>query len=438
MATAINMPQVGQDIETARILEWFVEVGQEVNEGDILATVESEKANFEVEAFEAGTVLALLFREGDTAKVLKPIAYIGSEGEEVPAATSAMIADRAPAAPDIQVTEAPVNHLPAGSKSFSSPSARRVAREVSLDLGLVTGSGPGGRIIKRDVDKYALTAHDNRKITPLARNMAHDLGLPKTSIPGTGPAGKIVKNDILGLLGQPRSHPLQAEAGDRVVEFDRTRKRIAERLSFSTLTIPHYYLFKEVDVSRALAWRESFNLTSETRISVNDILVSATARALKDYPGMNAHVDEEKLVIKPRVNMGIAVSTEKGLLVPVIAGAEGLTIGEISELSKKIANDARRGVIASTAPGTFTISNLGMYGIQKFLPIINPPECAILGVGSIEKKAVPQGDGIRFIDCMTLGLACDHRAVDGDQAALFLEQLRKNMEDFEKTGTDET
>jgi pyruvate dehydrogenase E2 component (dihydrolipoamide acetyltransferase) len=434
MATAINMPQVGQDIETARILEWFVEVGQEVSEGDILATVESDKANFEVEAFETGIVLALLFKEGDTAEVLKPIAYIGAEGEEFPVTESSLAGDTTPATSYRKAVEAPVTQATSKGKSFSSPSARRMARESDLEIGDIKGSGPGGRIVHRDVAAFLETNKDRRKMTPLARNLASDLGLPKSTLPGTGPAGKIVRNDILGLLGRPRSNPLQPDPGDRVVPFDRTRKRIAERLSFSTQTIPHYYLFKEVDMSNALVWRERINHSSASKTSVNDILVNATARALKEFPEMNAHVDEEKLLIKPRVNMGIAVSTSNGLLVPVIAGAETLNIHEISELSSKIVADARRGVISSAVPGTFTISNLGMFGIQKFLPIINPPECAILGVGSIDKKVVPEGAGYKFIDCMTLGLACDHRAVDGDRASLFLEQLRKNLEHLDLNG----
>lgn len=432
MAEAINMPQVGQDIQTARILEWYVEVGQKVKVGDILATVESDKANFEVEAFESGTVIALLFEAGDEAEVFKPIAYIGEEGEDLPEAFT----------PTAEQTsqQSLVNHkaeevLPgrhAGKRPFASPSARRLASEKGFELNNINGSGPGGRIIKGDVLASVSSPSKQARITPLARRMADEFGIPHHAVPGTGASGKVVKNDVLDLLVVRRSAILQPEPGDRVERFSKTREIIAQRLTLSKQTIPHYYLFMDVDMTSALEWRKGKNENSDQKISVNDLLIKACADALHAHPQMNAHVDEEKIVIKAQINLGVAVATADGLLVPVIPDADKFTLEEISRASSKIAEEARRGVINSVRQGTFTISNLGMHGIQRFLPIINPPECAILSAGSIEKKAVPDGRGVKFIDNMSLGLACDHRAVDGEKAALFLGSIKNRLEDFSK------
>lgn len=436
MAATINMPQVGQDIETARIIEWHFNPGDEVNEGDILATVESDKASFEVEIFEPGVVLELLFDEGDEAEVLKPIAIIGKIGNKADVLPDI---EKKEDKSEIQDQEQKQNQKTQiestevqwqNGKLFSSPSARRIAKENNLDLVEITGSGPDNRIIKKDVLALVESKHKAAKVTPLAKKIAEDIGVDYKEVPGSGHEGRVMKKDILSSTFIQKSTVISPAPGDRVLHFDRIRKRIAERLSFSKQTIPHYYLFMDVDFSNIMEWRKTTNEKLGSKISVNDIIVKVVANALDAFPEMNAHVDDEKIVIKPEINIGVAVSTPNGLLVPVIPETNQLNLRQIHEISKKNAEDAHRGVASFTKPGTFTISNLGMYGISRFLPIINPPECAILSVGTIEKKVAPAKNGIKLIDNLTLGLACDHRAVDGAMASQFLNRIKEVIENY--------
>ena len=429
MPTVIKMPQVGQDIDFARIIEWHVQEGDEVQEGDILATVESDKASFEVEASGSGIVLQLLFKKGDEAEVLKPIAYIGRKGESIQDEK-----DNIPLPLEQRETgEGISTGMTEGNRPerpFSSPSARRVARESKLELSEIKGSGPNGRIIKKDVEAYLNRSRSERKATPVAKKMAEETGHSLSSVEGSGYGGRIMKKDVISSLGQVKSAVLKAVPGDQVVLFNKTRKRTAERLSFSKLTIPHYYLFSEVDVTAIIGWRKTTSSKLGIKISINDIIIKSLAEALKKFPEMNSWVDDEKILLKPEINIGVAVSTPEGLLVPVIEDADRLDLTEINKQSKKNADDARRGIIRISKPGTFTVSNLGMFGISRFLPIINPPECAILSVGAVEKKVVPKNDDIVIIDSLTLGLACDHRAVDGAKASAFLSHIKEIMELF--------
>ncbi|MBN1998969.1 2-oxo acid dehydrogenase subunit E2 [candidate division KSB1 bacterium] len=393
MATAINMPQVGQDIETAVILEWRVKEKDTVKKGDIVALVESDKATFEVESFVSGTVLSLLYNTGDSAPVLQPITYVGEPGENV----------EQPERDFIQKDIKPVKSdepQAVRQKFFASPSAKRVAREHGVDLSAVSGSGPRGRIQKRDVLAVVETAS-------------------KSVTPGESPdpyAAKAVRA------------PLPAEE-DQVLPFSKMRRRIADRLTLSKQTIPHFYLFSDVDLTVILAWRQAYNQGKTERITVNDLIVKAVAAVLREFPRLNAHVDPDKLIQKASVHIGVAVSTEDGLVVPVLENADRMSLDEIHTRIKEMAEKARRGVMAAGENSTFTVSNLGMYAVDKFLPVINPPECAILAVGRSGKKVVARSDGsIRVQNMVTLTLACDHRAVDGAYAAQFLDRLKDRLE----------
>lgn len=429
MTTAINMPQVGQDIEFAKIIEWHVSEGDEVKEGDILATVESDKASFEVEIPEAGTVLQLLFKEGDEATVLKPIAYIGQkdeifldEKEKIPSPVGKN---------ETKDKNSSVNEDDSKPKGlFSSPSARRIAKERNVDLSGIKGSGPNIRIVKKDVEAYIELKKSEKKISPVAKIITEEAGIILDSIQGTGLGGRVMKKDVVSSISPIKSAILKEIPGDQVVLFLKARKRTAERLCFSKLTIPHYYIFSEVDVTKTLKWRKTTNTNLGIKISVNDIIIKSTAEALKKFPEMNSWVDDEKMLLKPEINIGIAVSTPTGLLVPVIPDADRLNLIEINNQSRKNTEDARQGIIHMDKPGTFTVSNLGMYGISRFLPIINPPECAILSVGAVEKKVVPKDGEIIIIDSLTLGLACDHRAVDGAKASEFLICIKEIIENI--------
>jgi len=396
MAHPINMPQVGQDIETAVITEWKVKVGDRVGKGDVVALVESDKAVFEVEAFESGIVLQLLFREDEEARVLEPIAFIGEEGEE-------------PGVPPAAIREAALNRKDGYPVEFSdrreddpgvvrltaSPSARRLAAELGVSLGQVEGSGPQGRIIGADIRRAA---------------EARRAELTDPSRPDSG------KTDDLG------------PAGDLRVPFSRMRQSIADRLTRSVQTIPHFYLDMKADVSEFMAWREQYLDRTGRKISVNDLVIKAAAAALLEYPRMNAHVAADSTILCGQVNIGVAVSLEEGLIVPVIPDTPSLDLAKIAAKVAEIGEAARRGMLIAGPAGTFTVTNLGMLGVSRFQPIINPPEAGILGVGAIEKQLILLPDGqVGGRDLLPLTLGCDHRAVDGFYAGRFLQAVREEI-----------
>jgi pyruvate dehydrogenase E2 component (dihydrolipoamide acetyltransferase) len=376
MATAVIMPQVGQDIETAIIVDWIKKENDPIQKGDIIATVESDKATFDVEAYESGVLLKILYKEGDEVRVLTPIAYIGQPGEKI-------VTDAQPA----EIPSAPAADIPAALTAepkyeregpAASPSARRLAREKGIDLQTVTGTGPGGRITKEDVLKAAQNTIDTE--------------------------------------------------ADEVIPSSPMRARIAERLTQSKQTIPHFILFADIDMTEANAWRKQFNKSQGVRITVTDMIVKGVSSALCEFPKMNAHVAQDRIILKKAVNVGIAVSVTDGLAVPVITEANTKTLIQISQESRENSEAIRKGKLLSNAIGTFTVSNLGMHAVDKFIPVINPPECAILALGrAVEKPAVVNG-ALCIRNIMTATLACDHRAVDGALAARFLENIKHHLE----------
>jgi pyruvate dehydrogenase E2 component (dihydrolipoamide acetyltransferase) len=432
MATPVNMPQVGQDLETARINEWHVKVGDKVKEGDILATVESDKASFEVEANADGYITELLFEAGDEAHVFKPIAYIGQKNETLLYNVPETIAPEVDEFSTIKASKS-IQVPKSTRKLYISPSARRIARENNISLETLKASATNSRLKKKDI--FSLIPGNDKpakKVTPIARKISEALGINSLEIEGSGFNSRVMKKDVISHLGILKSKVLDPVDGDDVIVFGKTRKRIAERLTFSKQTIPHYYLFSEADISPALKWKDNIFATAGIKVSVNDRIIKATADALLEYPDLNAWVDDEKIIIKPEINIGVAVSTPEGLFVPVIPLANKLNLNEIHEVSRTNAENAKRGIVQLNNPGTFTITNLGMFGANWFLPIINPPECAILSVGTIEKKVVARYEKPVIADIITLGLACDHRAVDGAKAAQFLGRLKEIIENFGK------
>jgi pyruvate dehydrogenase E2 component (dihydrolipoamide acetyltransferase) len=230
---------------------------------------------------------------------------------------------------------------------------------------------------------------------------------------GSGPGGRITGGDVLAA----------ADGAGTVLPFGKMRKRIAERLSLSARSIPHFYLSMDVDVTDAQAWRRSFNDERSEHVTVTDLLIRAAALALREFERLNAHGEDDRLIVRKEVNVGVAVAVEDGLLVPVVPEADKKTLIELSRLSKQNAEAARRGVMRSAAVGTFTVSSLGMDGVGWFLPLINPPECAILAAGAVQHRVVPVGADVAVREIMTLTLGCDHRAVDGRYAAAFLNRV---------------
>lgn len=386
MSKSILMPQVGQDLTEGVLVSWNVQVGDRVKKGDMVAVVESEKASFEVEAFEEGTVTELLYREGDAAKVLQPILHLDDGAEEGGARAQTQAQP-----PDRRQSTSPV----------AEPSATK--------------------------------SKGTRSSSPLARRMAQQHGLDIKHIAGTGPRGAVLKRDIENALKAGRPPPPQlpsARADDRVETFDRMRQAIADRLLLSKQTIPHFYLRAEMDVTGLLARRQAHLDAGGGKVSVNDALVHATALTLLEYPRLNAHVASDHVVLKGSVNIGVAVSVDDGLVVAVIEDTPSLGVVEIAETIRDYAAAARRGVQKSLAAGTFTISNLGMFGVEV-LPIINPPEAAILGVGPIKQALHPHNGGTRLRNIVSVTLAGDHRAIDGAYGAKFLHSLGETMQEYD-------
>lgn len=376
--TPVLMPQIGQDILTGKIVEWRKKENDTVAKGEIIATVEGDKAAFDVEAPVDGTLLKILFKAEDEAEVLKPIAFIGLPGEKIETGKSPAPSVPAPKPAPDKPASAPVPAVvtAAPGRIASSPSARRVARDLGVSLAGITGSGPGGRIVKQDV---------------LSR---------KPSVP----------------------------AEDETIAFNSMRQTIADRLTKSKQTIPHVYFFVDVDMEEALAWRKAHNEATGDHVTVTDIVAHAVAAALREYPRLNSHVQSDKMIARKSVNLGIATSIPDGLLVPVLKNADRLDIGALSREVKKISDQARAGKIGGGPAGTFTITSLGMLGIPSFIPIVNPPECGILAVGTAEQRVVPWHNAIAIRRMMTLTLACDHRGVDGAYAAQFLKSLKDRLE----------
>jgi len=402
MVRQILMPQVGQDIDTARLVEWKVAVGEVVAANDIVAMVESDKATFEVEALAEGVVLKRLLEEGEEGRVLEPIAYIGLPGEDI-SLESGSGASASAASPVESAAPRKEQPVPAQvDRPLAAPAARRLAREHGIDLSAIRGTGPGGRIVRQDV------------LAAIAASA--DAGSPGPGI-------------LEDRLRRDKENLAEGSAAEEV--FSRMRRRIAERLTYSKQNIPHFYMYVDVNMSAALGWREGYNHERSDKATITDMIVKAVAEALARFPRLNAHVAEDRLLRHKDINIGVAVAVEDGLVVPVVANAGRLSLEQISRQMREITTGARRRVLKAQAVGTFTISNLGMSGVGMFLPIINPPECAILGVGSISKRPLAVNDTeVRVADVMTLALACDHRAVDGTYAAAFLNELRKNLEGF--------
>jgi pyruvate dehydrogenase E2 component (dihydrolipoamide acetyltransferase) len=373
----IIMPQVGQDIPSARIIEWRKEPGEGVRRGEVVLVVESDKASFEVESDADGVLLGRLYEEDAEVEILKVLAYVGEPGERIPeeALEPAGPGSRDGTADRVPVPAGPTEVAAAPDRPAASPSARRIAREHGIDLGQVEGSGTGGRIVKRDVLQAA------------------------------------------------------QEGGDTPVPFSKLRKRLAERLTQSVRTIPHFYISVDVDVTPGLKWRDEFNARTGQHVTVTDMVIRAAALSLTEFPRLNAHVSDTGITLKAEVNVGVAVALDDGLLVPVIPRADTADLVEISRMASENAEGARRGVLSRPEVGTFTVSSLGMCHVKRFLPIINPPECAILAVGTALKRAMPMEAGVRVRDVMTLTLGCDHRAVDGMYAAAFLNRAREYLED---------
>jgi len=425
MATELLMPKLGMTMEEGTIVTWFKKVGDSVAEGEILLEILTDKVNMEVEAPAAGQVLAIIAAEGDIVGVNKPIAYIGQPGEKVEShAAEALKTQEQHTAQVAATTAAPVQSAEGiGGKVKASPAAKRIAREEEIDLRAVPPSGPGGRIIAVDVTNY--------KASPLAQKIAQDKGVDLAEVTGTGIGGKIVKADVesaVTKLGSKTKSVCKPLAG--------MRKVIADHMA-DAWAAPHVTHNMEVDMSGMVELRKKLIPGIEKRIGVkpsyNDLIIKVVAKALREYQQViNARLHSDGLEICDEVNVGMAVALPNGLVVPVIKNADTLSIEEITKRAKELATQAKEGKLLpdEMSGGTFTVTNLGMYGIDTFSPIVNAPEVCILGVGQLQDKVVAKDGEMIIQPRMSLSLSFDHRAVDGAQAAEFLRRIKELLEDY--------
>lgn len=415
MAEIITMPRLSDTMTEGVVAQWLKKVGDKVSEGDILAEIETDKATMEFESFNEGTLLFIGLKDGESAPVDSLLAVIGEEGENIdaiikefnvaaPAAESAPAKTEEPkvAAPEpvkeiapVKTASTAVTHVAAPvvntGRVVASPLAKKIAQEKGINLATVAGSGEHGRIVKSDVENFVPVAAQNVTIT-------QPIALGEESFEET-------KNSQM-------------------------RKTIARRLAESKFTAPHYYLMLEIHMDNAIASRNVINEIPDTKVSFNDMVVKASAMALKKHPQVNSQWFDDKIRVNHHVNVGVAVAVEDGLVVPVITFTDQKSLTQIGAQVKDMAIRAKSKKLtpAEMDGSTFTVSNLGMFGISEFTSIINQPNSAILSVGAIIQKPVVKNGEIVVGNTMKVTLACDHRTVDGATGAAFLQTLKQFIE----------
>ncbi len=404
----ILMPRLSDTMEEGVVSAWHKKPGDKVAVGDSLVDIETDKALMEYEAYEEGVLGEILVSEGETARIGTPIAVMAGDGAApapAPAPAPVPVA-AAPAAPaETPAAEAPAHtSRGAGSRPPSSPLARRMARENGVDLATITGSGPGGRIVRADVEAAARG------------------GVATAPAPVSAPAPA---------QAAPRPAQVAADADTEQIPLSRIRKVTARRLAESMRTAPHFYLTRVVDVEELLSFRATLNAAlAPAKVSVNDLIVKACATALRANPVLNVSFTEEHLLVHKRVNVGVAVALDEGLVVPVIRDADTKSVSSIGTETRELAGRAREGRLGpqEMSGGTFTVSNLGMFGVDSFTAVINPPEAAILAVGATRQDVVVVDGEVVPRKRLTLTLSVDHRACDGATGAAFLGQLAELLE----------
>ena len=411
----ITMPRLSDTMEEGTVASWLKNVGDFVQEGDILAEIETDKATMEFESFNEGTLLYTGLAVGETAKVDDLLAIIGPEGTDVNAVADNFTAVSAASEPVEETTPQP--------KVIETPKTAVVEKEVVSEPKAETPvvNSTNGRIF----------------ISPLAKKIAEEKGIPLHQVQGSGENGRIIKRDVEDFT------PAAATATNSVAKFVATgqedfdeikhsqmRKVIAKRLGESKFSAPHYYLAVEFDMDNAIAFRQQFNSIPDTKISFNDIVVKACALALRQHPQVNSQWFDDKMKLNNHVHIGVAVAVEDGLVVPVVKFANEQSLPQIGSAVRDFAGRARNKKLTpqEMEGSTFTISNLGMFGIESFTSIINQPNSAILSVGSIVQKPVVKNGQIVVGNTMKLTLACDHRTVDGATGAAFLQTLKGFIE----------
>jgi len=417
----VTMPRLSDTMTEGTVATWLKKEGDTIKEGDILAEIETDKATMEFESFNAGTLLKIGIQEGQTASVDSLLAIIGPAGTDVsgitgkegsaPAAEAKADAPKedapkedkkeADAAPAAKAEEAPAAAND-GGRLFVSPLARKIAEEKGVNLNQVKGSGENGRIVKKDIENY----------TPQAAQPAATAAAPAQS------------------AAAPAAYVPAGEVATEEVKNNQMRKTIARRLAESKFTAPEYSLTIELDMDNAIASRNTINAVPDTKVSFNDMVIKASAMALRKHPQVNTQWKDDVTVYNKHISIGVAVAVEDGLVVPVVKFTDNLSLSQIGGAVKDLAGKARNKKLspAEMDGSTFTVSNLGMFGIQEFTSIINQPNSAILSVGAIVQKPVVKNGQIVVGNTMTVTLTCDHRTIDGATGAQFLQTLKQYVE----------
>jgi len=441
MVTPIVMPKFGQMTEDSAIVEWLKKEGDAVAKGETLFLVETDKSVMEVESFDEGTLLKIAVGPGVSVPVQSVVGYLGEPGEAVPetsaprrhvASPAAATPRPAPpsrsaaAAPETAAATAPAAPSPVPAAASPSPAIFRIspraaalARECVIDPRPIVGSGPDGRVVERDVRAY-LAANDYQglRVSPAAKVLAAKEGLDLLAIRDLSATRRIEVAEV------------ERAVAEKPKPLTRMRQIIAERLTRSVVSAPHFYVTVEVDMTAALAHRARLN-ASGSRLTVTDFIARASVLALKDFPAVNSVTDGKTTRWRAHVHLGIAVNLDQGLVVPVIRDADDMTIDELSARSRALAEKARAGGLApdEMSGSTFSISNMGMLDVENFTAIINPGESAILAVSSTIRKPVARGDEIVVRPMLKMTLSSDHRIIDGATAARFVNRIKANLEE---------
>lgn len=463
----VVMPKMGDTMEEGKILNWHKQVGDTVEKGEALAEVETEKVNIEAEAFASGTLRKILVQEGQTVPVGTPIALVGTPDEPIPSDIHGPSTRATNPEPGSQPEAAPAQDLPQpvaqpltaqghtrpeqpvpagqvsapapngtsngvtngatanGGRVFISPIARRIAQEHNVDVGHLQGSGPGGRIVREDIE--AVLSGQYQQYTPVPTSAA------ASAQPSAAPQQQ--QQAPAAAAAQPATPAAAPGEEVEAVPLSNMRRTIARRLQQSMQTAPHFYVTISVDATRLGQFREAANeyasaLPEPVKLSLNDVIVKGVALALARSPEINVSFDGERLLRKKHINIGIAVALEQGLIVPVIRDADKRGVLDIARESRRLVEAARTGKLKPEEfqGGTFSISNLGMFGVEEFTAVINPPESAILAVGAAIPTPVVVDGQVVVRDVMKVTLSVDHRAIDGAQAARFLQVVKQLLE----------
>jgi pyruvate dehydrogenase E2 component (dihydrolipoamide acetyltransferase) len=443
VASSIIMPKTGIAQEEGTIVRWLKHEGDAVEKGDVIAEIETDKTTMELEAEAAGVILRLIHADGETVPVSRVIGWIGKKGEAIPqdAAGAGASAGAGPA----EAARAPAVSAAAGAaespkvadggaaagvagKVAATPSARRLAAEKKVDLAAVTPTGKHGEVRERDVQALGSVA-----VSPLAKKIAAETGIELAGVKGTGPGGRITKADLPSATAEGRAASAVAAepaAGDQRVPLTQIQKITGRRVLQSHLEIPPVTCQTKADVSELLLVREKLNAAADRKATINDWVLKAVAKTLQANPRVNSVLDGTDVVYRRAIDIGMAVATPRGLLVPVVRGVDSLTLGDLAAATRDLSTRAKEGKLAprDMEAGTFSVSNMGMLGITAFTPIINQPQVAILGVCSIEQELRLDNGQVAAHSMIGLSLTFDHRVLDGAEAALFLKSMKELLE----------